>query len=182
MAVGGVAERQLIARCRLGDRAAFAHLVDGYKPQILALCARLVGNLEDAKDLAQETFIRAFLGLERFRQEAQFSTWLHRIAVNLCLSALARRGPSMQALDDSLPDQDLSPEGVLLRHERGRRVERALDALSVELRVTIVLRDGLGLSYPEIAECLEIPLGTVKSRINAARWTLRGLLEEFDDL
>jgi RNA polymerase sigma-70 factor, ECF subfamily len=182
MAAGGVAERQLIARCRLGDRAAFGPLVDGYKPQILALCARLVGNLEDAKDLAQETFLRAFLGLERFRQDAQFSTWLHRIAINLCLNALARKGPSLRTLDDSFPDQNLTPESLLLRRERGRRVQHALDTLSAELRVAVVLRDGLGFSYAEIGECLGIPLGTVKSRINAARWALRGLLEEFDDL
>jgi RNA polymerase sigma-70 factor, ECF subfamily len=182
MAAGQTEEGCLVARSLRGDRTAFGHLVDRYKPQIVALCVRMVGNLEDAKDLSQETFLRAFLGLERFRQDSRFSTWLYRIAVNLCLNMLSRKGPATEVLDDSWPDHGPSPEASLLRQERGRRVERALQKLSPELRAAVVLRDGLGFSYAEIGACLGIPLGTVRSRISTARWALRGHVEGLDDL
>jgi RNA polymerase sigma-70 factor (ECF subfamily) len=175
-------ESQLIVRSRSGDSTAFGQLIDRHKRHVLRVCVRLLGNLEDAKDVAQETFLQAFLGLERFREESRFSTWLYRIAVNLCQNVLRRQSPSVEPLAASFRDPGLTPEASLLRRERGWRLDQALQRLSPELRVAVVLRDVLGFSYAEIAESLGIPLGTVKSRISAARWALRRDLEESDEL
>jgi RNA polymerase sigma factor (sigma-70 family) len=141
-----------------------------------------LGNLEDAQDVAQETFLQAFLGIERFREESRFAMWLYRIAVNLCQNVLRGKSAAVEPLEASFPDPGLTPEASLLQRERGWRVEQALQRLSQELRVAVVLRDVLGFSYAEIAESLGIPLGTVKSRISAARWALRRDLEASDEL
>jgi RNA polymerase sigma-70 factor, ECF subfamily len=175
-------ESQLIARSRQGDSTAFARLIDQHKGHVLRVCVRLLGNLEDAKDVAQETFFQAFLALGRFREDSRFATWLYRIAVNLCQNALRRQSPSLEPLAASFRDPSLTPEATLLRRERGWRVDQALQRLSPELRLAVVLRDVLGFSYAEIAATLEIPLGTVKSRISAARWALRRDLEASDDV
>ena len=175
-------ERQLIARSRRGDSTAFAQLIDQHKGYVLRVCVRLLGNLEDAKDVAQETFFQAFLTLGRFREESRFATWLYRIAVHLCQNALRRQSPLLEPLAASIRDPSLTPEASLLRRERGWRVDQALQRLSPELQMAVVLRDVLGFSYAEIAASLGIPLGTVKSRISAARWALRRDLEASDDV
>jgi RNA polymerase sigma-70 factor (ECF subfamily) len=175
-------ELNLLARSRQGDATAFSQLVDQHRARILRLCQRLLGNLEDAQDVAQETFLQAHVGLEGFRGGSRLYTWLYRIAVNRCRSALKRRGPAWEALDEALPDPGPTPERSLSQRERDGRVDRALQRLSADLRVVVVLRDGLGCSYAEIAEVLDVPLGTVKSRISAARWALRHDLGAADDL
>ncbi len=175
-------EIQLIARSRSGDTTAFGQLVDQHKGYVLRVCLRLLGNLDDAQDVAQETFLQAFLGLERFREDARFATWLYRIAVHRCQSALRRRHRLGESLQEGVPDPGLTPEGALLQREQGWRIDRALQRLAPDLRVAVVLRDVLGFSYAEIAETVGIPLGTVKSRISAARWALRRFLEDSHDV
>lgn len=175
-------EAALIARTCRGDQAAFGELVEEHRGRILRVCFRLMGNVEDAKDVAQEVFLQAYLGLDRFRGSARFRTWLYRIAVNRCLNALRERRLSAEPLDESIPDPRPTPDRVFARRELCRDIDRALERLSPDLRAAVVLRDCLGCSYAEIAEVLDVPLGTVKSRISAARWTLRGSLEAADDL
>jgi RNA polymerase sigma-70 factor (ECF subfamily) len=175
-------DRALVVRSQRGDAIAFASLVDRHKSRVLTVCAHLLGNLEDAKDVTQETFLRAFVGLSGFRNDARFSTWLCRIAANLSLNALRRRRPRPEALDDTTSDGEPAPDVALARRERGLRVREALQRLSPELRLSVVLCDTVGLSYAEIAECTRVPLGTVKSRISAARETLRRLLGDLDDV
>lgn len=175
-------EAALIARTCRDDQAAFGELVEQNRGAILRVCFRLLGNLEDAKDVAQEAFLQAYLGLDRFREGSRFSTWLYRIAVNLCLNVLRRRGPRGEPLDEAFPDPRPTPDRVYAQRELGRRIGRALERLSPDVRAAVVLRDTMGLSYSEIGEVLDIPLGTVKSRISAARWTLRRYLEAADDL
>ena len=175
-------EIQLIARSHNGDTMAFGQLVDQHKGQVLRVCLRLLGNLGDAQDVAQETFLQAFLGLERFREEARFATWRYRIAVHRCQSVLRRQHRAEESLQEVVPDPGLTPEGALLQREQGWRVDRALQRLAPDLRVAVVLRDVLGFSYAEIAETVGVPLGTVKSRISAARWALRRFLEESHDV
>jgi RNA polymerase sigma-70 factor (ECF subfamily) len=175
-------EAALIARTCRGDQAAFGELVEQNREAVLRVCFRLLGSLEDAKDAAQEAFLQAYLGQDRFREGSRFSTWLYRIAVNRCLNVLRRRGPRGEPLDEALPDPRPTPDRVYAQRELGWRIGRALEKLSPEVRAAVVLRDALGLSYSEIAEILDVPLGTVKSRISTARWTLRRYLEDADDL
>ena len=148
----------------------------------MSVCFRLLGNVEDAKDLAQETFVQGYLGLKTFRADSRFSTWIYRIAVNLCLTTLRRRPPIAELLEPSVPDSGPTPHDALARRERARSANRALERLSPDLRVAVVLRDMLGFSYAEIAAACDVPLGTVKSRISAARVALRRLLEGTDEL
>jgi RNA polymerase sigma-70 factor (ECF subfamily) len=175
-------EAAVIARTCRGDQAAFGQLVEEHRGRILRVCLRLMGNVEDAKDVAQEVFLQAYLGLDRFRGGARFQTWLYRIAVNRCLNARRDRGRSAEALDESIPDPEPTPDRVFARRELRRGIDRALERLSPELRAAVVLRDCLGCSYVEIAEVLDVPLGTVKSRIAAGRWALRGSLEAADEV
>jgi RNA polymerase sigma-70 factor (ECF subfamily) len=175
-------ESQLITRTCQGDQAAFGQLVEQHRGRLLRVCFRLLGNVEDAKDVAQEAFLQAYVGLDRFREGSRFSTWLYRIAVNRCLNALQRRGPRAEPLAEALPDPLPTPDRVYAQRELGNRLDQALERLGPELRAAVVLRDCLGLAYAEVAEVLDIPLGTVKSRISAARWALRQSLEPFDDL
>jgi RNA polymerase sigma-70 factor, ECF subfamily len=175
-------ETQLIARTCQGDQAAFGQLVERHRGRLLRVCFRLLGNVEDAKDVAQDAFLQAYVNLDRFRVDARFSTWLYRIAVNLCLNALRRRGARSEPLAEALPDPGPTPDRAYAQRELAHRLDAALEQLSPELRLAAVLRDCLGLSYAEIAQVLDIPLGTVKSRLSAARWALRRSLEPSDDL
>jgi RNA polymerase sigma-70 factor, ECF subfamily len=162
-------EAQLIGRTRRGDQAAFRQVVDQDRGRLLRVCFRLLGNVEDAEDIAQEAFRQAYVNQGRFREDAWFSTWLCRIAVNLCLNALRRRGARSEPLAETLPDPRPGPDRAYAQRELGHRLDRALERLGPEMRTAVVLRECLGLSYAEIAEVLDIPLGTVKSRISAAR-------------
>lgn len=190
----------VVARCRQGDRSAFGELVQRYQDRLYALCRRLCGNRDDAADLAQEAFVRALTALERFDQKSNFYTWLYRIAVNLALDHRRRafRRPtrsldggsategSRESILSRLESDEPSPDAAELSRERQRAVEAALAAIEDEYRTVIVLRDLEGLDYREIGEVLEIPVGTVKSRLYRGRIALRKRLrramgEESDD-
>lgn len=171
-------ERELIARSCGGDLAAFEELVRIHQAHIYQLAYRLTGNYEDARDAAQEAFIRAFQALPRFRQEAAFSTWLYRIATNTALDLVRRRPvvpPVELPADQPAPDD---PATEAQRREISRRVHAAVAQLPAEYRVVVVLRDLQGLAYDEIAKVLEIPVGTVRSRLSRGRDGLRGLLTD----
>jgi RNA polymerase sigma-70 factor (ECF subfamily) len=173
-------DHELVARFQRGESAAFDLLVRKYQHRIVALISRYVSDWSEAQDVAQETFLRAYRALGSFRGDAQFYTWLHRIAVNTAKNHLvaSRRRPPTGDIDiadaeqfDSgirLRDND-TPERELMRQQMEQTVMRAVEALPDDLRVAITLREVEGLSYEEIAKQMDCPIGTVRSRIFRAR-------------
>lgn len=173
-------DEELVKRVQGGDTAAFDLLVRKYQHRIAALIGRYVSDWSEVQDVAQETFIRAYRAMANFRGDAQFYTWLHRIAVNTAKNHLVayNRRPPIDDIDvedaehfDSgirLRDSD-TPERELMRQQLEQTVMRAVEALPEELRVAINLREVDGLSYEEIAERMGCPIGTVRSRIFRAR-------------
>jgi RNA polymerase sigma-70 factor, ECF subfamily len=175
----------LVERTVAGDQRAFELLVLKYQRRIERLIGRMVRDADLVEDIAQETFIRAYRALAQFRGEAQFYTWLYRIAVNTAKKALVdlKRDPlvSESALRGSGEDEDETsaveneltsaetPETVLAAKEIAAAVNSAMDALPEELRQAVTLREIEGLSYEEIAEVMNCPIGTVRSRIFRAR-------------
>jgi RNA polymerase sigma-70 factor (ECF subfamily) len=173
-------DHELVARFQRGDSAAFDLLVRKYQHRIVGLISRYVSDWSECQDVAQETFLRAYRALGSFRGDAQFYTWLHRIAVNTAKNHLvaSRRRPPTGDIDiadaeqfDSgirLRDND-TPERELMRQQMEQTLMRAVEALPEELRVAITLREVDGLSYEEIAQQMDCPIGTVRSRIFRAR-------------
>ncbi len=180
--------QQLVQRAQAGEVQAYEQLVQRYQDKLYALSFHLTGNQADAQDLAQETFVKAYYALKGFRQEADFGTWLHRIAVNLWINMRRRQRPSV-SLDEPMQtgegevQRELTatgerPEEALERVEMQRFVSQALGELSVEHRVVLVLREMQGFTYEEIAVVTDCSLGTVKSRINRARAALKSIILE----
>jgi RNA polymerase sigma-70 factor (ECF subfamily) len=171
-------DRDLLARSRAGHLDAFERLVRAHQDRIYNLAYRITGNHEDAADAAQEAFVKAYQGLAHFRQDAAFSTWLHRIATNAALDLIRRRSPTPPVeLPLDLPAPD-SLDTDVHRREIQRRIHAALGHLAPEFRVAVVLRDLEGMAYDEIARTLQVPVGTVRSRISRAREALRGYLTD----
>jgi RNA polymerase sigma-70 factor (ECF subfamily) len=173
-------DRKLVERVQKGDKGAFDLLVLKYQHKIVNLVMRYVRDPELALDITQEAFIKAYRALPRFRGDSAFYTWMYRIAVNTAKNHLAaqRRRPMDVELDLQDPEQyDLhaklketdTPEGLTLSNELQEIVERAIAALPEDLRTAIVLRELEGMSYEEIAQTMECPVGTVRSRIFRAR-------------
>jgi RNA polymerase sigma-70 factor, ECF subfamily len=173
-------DQQLVQRVQAGDKSAFDLLVLKYQHRVLKLVGRFVSDPAEAEDVAQEAFIKAYRALPAFRGDSAFYTWLYRIAINTAKNALVsnRRRPVDFDLDMQDPDQYErharlkeadTPEGVLLTDEIRVVVEKALEQLPEDLRTAIVLRELEGLSYEEIAEAMDCPVGTVRSRIFRAR-------------
>ena len=171
---------ELVKRVQGGDKTAFDVLVRKYQHRIGAVIGRFVHDYAESQDIAQETFIRAYRALNSFRGDAQFYTWLYRIAVNTAknhLVSMKRRPPTSDVdADDAehyegayrMHDSD-TPEHELLREEIARTVSEVVAALPEELRQAITLREMEGLSYDEISETMDCPIGTVRSRIFRAR-------------
>jgi RNA polymerase sigma-70 factor (ECF subfamily) len=187
-------EGDLVALCRRGDPAAFARLVSLHESMVFNLSARLLGDGEEARDVAQEVFLQVYRTLGRFEGRSSLKTWIYRIVVNQCHNRRRfwhRRGRDREdVLDDTLPAPPspgagtwhASPYEQALCHERARRVQQAVLGLRFEQRAVVVLREIEGLSCEEVAAALGIPEGTVKSRLSRAREALRekllGLIEE----
>lgn len=177
-------EKALLSRARRGEMSAFEDLVTRYEKRVYALALRSTGDAEDAADLTQETFLRAWRAMDGFRGDSGFSTWLFRITMNLCVDFARRKTavPQTQSLTDeeererALPDTAPTPEQHLENSELGRELVAALGEVSEEHRRIVLLRDVSGLSYTEIAEVLELSEGTVKSRLSRARLALREIL------
>ncbi len=173
-------DAQLVRRVQKGDKGAFDLLVLKYQHKIVNLVMRYVRDPDQAMDIAQEAFLKAYRALPRFRGDSAFYTWLYRIAVNTAKNHLAaqRRRPMDVELDLQDSEQyDLhaklketdTPEGVTLSDELNLTVQRAIEALPEDLRTAIVLREIEGMSYEEIAQTMDCPVGTVRSRIFRAR-------------
>jgi RNA polymerase sigma-70 factor (ECF subfamily) len=175
-------DERLIACTLAGEPAAFGQLVVRYQGRLYNALVRVLASAEDARDVAQDAFVQAFLKLDTFRGHAAFFTWLYRIAFNLAMSH-ARRGRHVESLDAAKDhcglepvDGQISPEAELVGREQVALVHRALAALSAEYRQIIVLRELEDCSYDQIAEILDLPIGTVRSRLFRARLALRDQL------
>lgn len=180
-------EQELVARAKSGDQDAFERLVLDHQNKVYTLAFRMVNDREEAADLAQEAFLKAWQGLPSFQGDSSFGTWIHRLTTNVCIDFLRRQKrrrevESVVSLDDeesawaepSDPDQD--PQRRLERTEQSRAVARGLAALPDHHRQVLVMRELAGLSYQEIGQVLGLDLGTVKSRIARARLALRKIL------
>jgi RNA polymerase sigma-70 factor (ECF subfamily) len=185
-------DQNLVAACRAGKTEAFGTLVRRYQDRLYPTVLRLAGCAEDAHDLLQEAFMRAFQRLGTFHGESSFYTWIYRIAVNVALTERRkrkrgtwrlredRRGASEEVADDP---KRTDPTLPLERSERDGQVQAALSALGTDHRAVVVMKDLDGLRYEEIAAILEVPIGTVRSRLHRARFELRerlrGILDDF---
>ena len=170
------AELELITRAQQGERRSFGELVRSHRTGVINVVYRMSGNANLAEDAAQETFIRAWTNLSRYRPRSPFRNWVYRIATNAALDMMRREHETVDFETLALPNPGDGPETVLLAEEREERVRKAVLALPEASRVVLVLREYEGLSYRDIADALRIPIGTVMSRLNYARNRLRQLL------
>ncbi len=173
-------DQQLVERVQRGDKRAFDLLVLKYQHRILGLVVRFVHDPQEAQDVAQEAFIKAYRALANFRGDSAFYTWLYRIAINTAKNYLVARGRRPPESDISAEDAEFmdgdhdlkdieSPERLMLRDEIEATVHRAIAALPEDLRTALTLREFDGLSYEDIAAVMQCPVGTVRSRIFRAR-------------
>lgn len=177
-------DAQLIRDALAGRSAAFGELVRRYQDRLFNTLYHVIGDREDALDIAQEAFVQAFMRLDSFQHSSAFYTWLYRIAFNIAASQRRRRRPAVSiehaqevSGDEPVDDQD-GPGERLEQVERIQQVQRAIAALSEEHRVILVLREIDGCCYESIAEVLGLPVGTVRSRLHRARLHLREYLRE----
>ena len=181
-------DRRLIAECLSGRRDAFGELVSRYQARLYNAAMRLVDNPEDAADVVQDSFLNAFQALHTFKGDAEFFTWLYRIAFNTAISlkrkkraavSLDGRGPEA-GLEPDDPSEYIKPGAALERGEEERQLQEAMNRLSHEHREVIVLKEIEGLKYEDIADILGVPIGTIRSRLHRARLELRELLQPED--
>jgi RNA polymerase sigma-70 factor (ECF subfamily) len=188
MEIAGTSDEQIVERALAGDREAFGEIVCRWERRIFALAYGILGREEDARDATQETFIAAFRNLGAFRGDAKVSSWLHRIAVNQCITrqrrAKVRGETSLEAEEEDGGTQfasrdDTSPAQWTEGEERSEAVRRAVNSLPPELRSVVVMKEFEDLTFQEIADTLGVPLSTVKSRLYTALKQLRMRLEKF---
>ncbi len=180
-------ENNLLHKARNGDVGAFEELTTAYYSKVYSICYRMLNNTEDAYEQAQETFIKAFKYIKDFKGNCAISTWLYRIATNVCLDFIRKNKKKKVIsieqntfedlqLKDSLISENPGPEKVAETNAQKQAIKEAMDKMNEKNRLAIILRDFMGLSYEEISETMKIPVGTVKSRISRARNELRELL------
>lgn len=174
-------EHHLISACQTGDIAAFEALVRRYQDRIVRVLYLLLGNTDDAQDVAQEAFIRAFRCIQSFKGTSSFATWLHRIAINSAhnwIRKCKREREVLALAEDRWHGGSDKPEDSLIARERTLEIMSALGELPIHYRETIILRHYDELSYEEIAEIQQVPIGTVKSRLAKARMLLHTSMEQ----
>ena len=177
-------DAQLIQEALAGKTAAFGQLVQKYQDRLYNTMVHVVGSVEDSRDIVQDAFVQAFLKLETFRQTSAFYTWLYRIAFNAAATRYRQRRPvaSVERLHEASGEEPVDgragPVECAEQEERRRQVQQAIATLSEEYRAILVLREIDGCCYETIAEVLELPVGTVRSRLHRARLQLREGLKE----
>jgi RNA polymerase sigma-70 factor (ECF subfamily) len=173
------ADEELVRACAAGERGAFDILVNRHQRHVYQLCYRFVGNHEDASELAQDAFVRAYRAVSKFEGNARFATWLHRISVNVCLNRLSLKRPTLAPLPDleSMPGSGEGADSAVLRQERAEHVRAAIAQLPNKQRATLILRAYHDLSHEEIARILGSTAGAVKANFFHALANLKKLLE-----
>jgi RNA polymerase sigma-70 factor (ECF subfamily) len=184
-------DQRLISACLDGNTNAFGDLVLRYQDRLFNTVYRLVDNPEDAKDVVQEAFISAYQSLQSFKGDSLFFTWLYRIAVNTAISLKRKQQSALRltpagkdtgvVVEPQDPSETNRPGYAMEMAEKERRVHEALNRLSPEHRSVLVLKDMEGLKYEEMAEILEVPVGTIRSRLHRARLELRDILLQDED-
>lgn len=181
-------EKRLIKQAKRGDREAFAEIVELYKDKIFQLAYRMTGNRQEAEDIAQETFLRVYANINQYNEGYKFSTWIYRIATNLCIDRARKKKPDF-SLDEKaagtegldwysrLSSPDKTPEETVVTQELQNHVQDAITQLSPKYRSIMILRYIEDLSLQEISELLKLPITTIKTRIHRGREALRGKLK-----
>jgi RNA polymerase sigma-70 factor, ECF subfamily len=187
----------LVRRAQEGDSRAFGLLIERYQRKVYAVAFGMLKDPEDARDISQEAFVKVYKYLDHFKGEASFYTWVYRITANLCIDAVRKRGPSRGenvefdesiALDTSeanlgsLGNFETNPQKLSLRKELAEKLQEALQQLPEKHRAILLMREVEGMSYEDLAESLEIPKGTVMSRLFHARAKVQKILSEYLDL
>jgi RNA polymerase sigma-70 factor (ECF subfamily) len=182
-----VEDRQLIEECLRGRLEAFNELVRRYQDRLFNAVFRFLDNAEDAQDVVQESFVSAWQALGRFKGDAKFFTWIYRIAINHAIDLKRKQKVShslevhlheeMQPMD---PSSGSRPDEAAERGEEAERLKRALNLVSSEHRLVLILKDIDGMKYEEMAEALDVPIGTIRSRLHRAREELREILDRME--
>lgn len=178
-----------VQRCLAGERDAFRHLVENHQQRVFHTILRMVYNRETARDLSQETFVKAYTKLHTFNPQYPFRVWIQRIATHCAIDYLRRKKPEYLTLDDTtnpdrpplsqqIRDTGRTPDTTLEQREEADMVRAAVADLDPKLKAVIILRHFRDMNYDEISECLQIPLGTVKNRIFRARNKLQQILRD----
>ena len=182
-------EQKLIERASGGDPSAFNQLMAAHEKRMYAVALRMFANREDAQDCLQEAMLRVYRAIGGFKGQSSFSTWVYRITMNTCLDEMRRKKNKQAASLDGLLDQGWAPadesnmpEKQAVKSELRREIQSAIRDLPEDMRSAVVLRDIQGMAYDEIAQVLDVNVGTVKSRISRAREKLRGKLKEKPEL
>ena len=178
--LGDLDDAALVAACLEGAHGAFDVIVERHRRTVYQLCYRFVSNHEDASDLSQDVFLRAYRGLRKFRGQSSLGTWLYRIGVNVCLNRVAVKTPPSESIDDR-PHVDTkteSPAERVLRDERAERVRAAVAKLPRKQRTTLILRMYHDMSHQEIAEIVGSSVGAVKANVFHALQNLKKLIGE----
>ena len=171
----------LVAKAKAGDAPALDILIERHAPRVNRLAGQLMGDLEDARDAAQESLVKLCTRLRQFRGEAQFTTWLHRLVVNTCRDVQERqrvRATEPLPLDEQPAGEDADPTRATILHDLRRDLVEGLERLTPDQRTVVVLRDVWGLSYEDIAQAVGKPVGTAKCYVHRGRARLRAGLEE----
>ncbi|MBR0596703.1 RNA polymerase sigma factor [Sinanaerobacter chloroacetimidivorans] len=182
-------EKQLIKKAKSGDESSFESLILGCQNRAYNIAYRYLKNEEDAMDALQESFIKIFRHLHKFKEDSRFDTWVYRIVVNTCNDMLRKNNnrkttDSIYKVEDDketimeIPDNTSAPEEVYEKKEKSNEILSGLDKLSIDQKEIVILRDVQGFSYEEISDILDCSIGTVKSRLNRARLRLREILLE----
>ncbi len=180
-------ETKLLERAIQGDVDSFEQLIKTYNRYVYNIAFRMMGNEEDAKDMSQEALIKAYKNIKRFKMESSFSTWLYRIVINTCKDELRRRKETLVSLDETyengdhlkhdISDETNDPIIIYEKLELKSSIEDALNKLSEDNKSVVVLKDIMGYTYDEIGEILQIPIGTVRSRLSRSRSALKEILQ-----
>jgi len=182
-------EKYLINRAKNGDIDSFEKLIGSHQKRVYNIAFKMLGNKEDASEMAQETFIKIFKSIKNFKEESTFSTWIYRITVNVCLDFIRKRKKNINVsydntikLDDSevhfqAKDNSQRPDMIYENRELKRELDKAIEKLPPDQRIVVILKDIQGFSYIDIANFVKCPEGTVKSRLNRGRLALKEMLK-----
>lgn len=177
-------DKELVQRIQNGDRPAFNQLVLKYRNRVMGIAARMLGDRGEAEELAQDVFVKVYRALGDFQGAALFSTWLFRVTANSCLNHRRKRRAELRILDGAgdaelaVADPSSNPHQLLERKELRVALEKSIQSLPEEQRIVLILRDVEGLSYEEIADSLDLELGTVRSRLHRARLQVQATIRE----